>query len=113
MMGDIESMCVGKGDNIICVNDSVKRHHVNYCTKKLKNITKNKLYTVIDTKEVYYINPKNNKRQYRVKFIKILGDLNKECWVVPIRFQAQEEKVINYIREKRLDDILKNDLVEI
>ena len=108
MIGDIESMDVKVDDDVICVNDHKKRR---IDSGKLKNITSGKMYKVLETKDFFYM--VNGKKHKNVKFIKILGDKNKECWVASIRFFAQEEKVINYIREIRLGDIIKNDLVEI
>ena len=108
MTGDIESMDVKVGDNVICVNDHKKRRTE---SGKLKNITIGKMYKVLETKDIFYM--KNGKKQKNVKFIKILGDRNKECWVVPIRFFAQEEKVINHIREERLRDIINNNIVDL
>lgn len=97
-MGDIESINVNIGDKIVCVNDKTKK----YNGKKLKNITINNVYSVLNIK----------RNTIMVISIKIMGDKN-ICWVKPKRFKANEEFTVNHMRHQNLTDILTEDMVEL
>lgn len=98
MIGDIESINVNIGDNIVCVNDRKKR----YNGGKLKNITKNKVYSVLNIK----------RNTMMVTSIRIMGDKH-FCWVKPTRFKANEEFTVNHMRHQNLTDILTENMVEL
>jgi len=112
-MGDIYSMNVKPGARVICDSDKKnKKDYRSYSTRypKLVNITKGNVYTVLDTKKTNY--KSNNKTLFHVKFIKILGDQNKECWVTSSRFIADEETVMNQVRWDNLNKILNETMIE-
>jgi len=116
-MGDIYSMIVKPGERVICDNDKKnKKDYRSYSTPsrgypKLINITKGNVYTVLDTKKINY--KSNNKTLFHVKFIKILGDQNKECWITSSRFIADEETVMNQVRWDNLNKILNETIEDI
>ena len=108
-MGDIYSMNVKPDERVICDND--RKNRKNNRSQKLVNITKGNVYSVLDTKKTNY--KSNNKIVFHVKFIKILGDQKKECWVTSSRFIADEETVMNQIRWDNLNKILNEKIEDI
>jgi len=92
-------------DKVICVNNF--RNVKNNRSSRLENLTFGKVYIVLDKKHML------NNVTNQVKFIKIIGDTGKKCWVTTKRFIANEEYVTNYIRRDVLNDILNDDNINL